>query len=65
MALIWKKLKKLLSATDYFNSASMLRFEKEDEYKTITGGIISLAIIVVITVAFTKEILITLERTSI
>ncbi len=65
MALIWKKLKKLLSASDYFNSANMLRFEKEDEYKTITGGIVSLAIIVVITVAFTKEILITLERTSI
>ncbi len=60
MTVIWKKMKKLLSASDYFNSRNMLRFEKEDEYKTITGGIISLAIIVVIVVAFTKEILITL-----
>jgi hypothetical protein len=65
MAQIWKKVKNVLSATDYFNSSNMLRFENEDDYKTITGGIISLAIIVVIIVAFTSEILITLARTSI
>ena len=65
MVQIWKKMKKVLSATDYFNSSNMLRFENEDDYKTITGGIISLAIIIVIIVAFTSEILITLQRTSI
>ena len=65
MAQIWKKVKKVLSATDYFNSSNMLRFENEDDYKTITGGIISLAIIAVIIVSFTSEILITLQRTSI
>ena len=55
---------KFLSATDYFNSSSMLRFENENDYKTITGGIISVAIIVTIIVSFTSEILVTLERTS-
>ena len=60
MLKIWKIMKKVLSATDYFNSSNMLRFENEDDYITITGGIISIAIIIVIVIAFTSEILVTI-----
>jgi hypothetical protein len=50
---------------DFFNSFQLLRYEKETEYRTFTGGLISVAIIATIVIAFASMILDTLNRSSI
>lgn len=44
-----------------FYASDMLRYEKEGEYSTITGGIISVGIIIAILVGFASMILDTLD----
>jgi hypothetical protein len=50
---------------DFFNSFQMLRFEKETEYRTFTGGLISVGIIITIIIAFASMIIDTVNRTTI
>lgn len=57
---LWVNLKKLIKATDFFYSTELLRYDDELEYKTLTGGFVSLAIIITITVGFANMILDTL-----
>jgi hypothetical protein len=45
-------MKNLIKYNDLFYSAEIIQFENSTKYKTVTGGFISLAIIVTICVAF-------------
>ena len=60
-----EKVKNLLKMADFFNSFQMLRFQKETEYRTFTGGLISIGIIITIIVAFASMIINTVNRTII
>ncbi len=62
---ILKKIEDVVKKTDFFYSKEMLRYDDDEDYKTLTGGIISLGIIVAIVVGFASMILSTLNRTSI
>ena len=55
------RIKQLVRAADFFYSTEMLRYDQDLQYKTLTGGIISLAIIVTIFVGFANMILNTLN----
>lgn len=57
-----KGFKNLIKMGDFFNSYQMLRYQKETEYRTLTGGIISIAIITTIIIAFASMILDTINR---
>lgn len=58
-------LREAITINDFFYSTQLFRFKKEPEYRTFTGGIFSLGIIIVIIVAFASMILSMLERTTI
>ncbi len=62
---ILKGIKRLIYQTDMFCSSQLLRYNSETQYKTMTGGLLSLAIIIVIIVGFANMISDTLQRTSI
>jgi hypothetical protein len=51
--------------SDFFNSSQMLRFQNENEFRTLTGGIISIGIIITIIVSFASMILDTLNLSTI
>lgn len=57
-------LKDLIEMNDFFYSTQLLRFKKEGEYRTLTGGILSIGIIVVIVVGFANMIMDTLKRNT-
>jgi hypothetical protein len=50
---------------DLFYASEMLRFDKELEYRSITGGIFSMAIIVAVLVGFASMIIDTLALNTI
>jgi hypothetical protein len=50
---------------DLFYATEMLRFDKEMEYRSITGGLFSLAIIVAVLVGFANMIIDTLALNTI
>jgi hypothetical protein len=50
---------------DLFYATEMLRFDKEMEYRSITGGLFSLAIIVAVLVGFASMIVDTLSLNTI
>lgn len=50
---------------DMFYSTQMLRYRKDKQYSTITGGLVSLAIIVMVVAGFFSMIWQTLNRTAI
>lgn len=54
-------LKRFVKAFDLFFSTVQLRYNEELEYKTITGGIFSLAVLTTILVGFAAMILNTFE----
>ena len=58
-------LKKLITKVDFFYSTEIIRFKGEAEYKTLTGGVCSIFIIVILLYAFWSMILGTMERTTI
>ncbi len=60
-----KRIKNLIKSNDLFYSSEMLRYENELEYKSLTGGILSLALIVTILVGFANMIILTMQRESI
>ena len=51
--------------TDFFYSTQLLRFQKEGEYRTFTGGLLSIGIIVAIIVGFANMIMDTLNKGTI
>ena len=51
--------------TDFFNSFQMLRYEQETQYRTFTGGVISIGVIITIVIAFASMIINTVDRTTI
>jgi len=61
MPIVFERLKSLVVNADFFYSTKLLRYEEENEYKTFTGGAISLGIIVTITIGFASMILNTLN----
>ena len=48
-----------------FYSTELLRYQSNKDYRTVTGGIISLSIILMITLGFATMIIDTLNKTSI
>ena len=60
-----KTLRNLLiaiSKADFFNSTQLLRYDKQNDYRTLTGGFISLAIVAIIIVGFANMIMDTFTR---
>jgi hypothetical protein len=43
----------------------MLRYENELEYKSVTGGLISLALVVTVLIGFANMIILTMQRENI
>lgn len=62
---IFKKIEGLVKKIDFFYSTEMLRYDEDEDYKTFTGGIISLGIVTAILIGFASMILSTLDQTSI
>lgn len=60
-----EKIKSVVKATDFFYSTDMLRYEEDVEYRTVTGGIFSIAIIITTFIGFASMIIDTINRTSI
>lgn len=54
--------KNVIKKSDLFYSSEMLRYENELEYKSLTGGIISLALIITVIVGFANMIILTMQR---
>jgi hypothetical protein len=48
-----------------FDSSEMLRFNSDERYKTVTGGIITLTIVIVVVVGLASMIGQTVNRTAI
>jgi len=57
---ILQYMKNLLLHTDFFYSSEILRYEGQTQYKTITGGILSLMIIVAVISGFFSMIISTM-----
>ena len=62
---ILQKIGKLASMVDFFNSSQLMRLDKESDYRTITGGVMSIALITTILIAFNDMIGDTLNRNTI
>ena len=58
-------LKEAVEMSDFFYSTKLLRFQKDGEYHTVTGGILSIGIIIIIIVGFANMIISTVNRTTI
>ena len=63
--MILKNLSRMIEKVDFFNSSQLLRYKKENDYRTFTGGFISLGIIVVISLGFSNMIIDTLTLKSV
>lgn len=59
------KLKNFIKMNDFFHSIQFLRYEKENDYRTFTGGLISLVIITVILIGFAQMIISTFNLSTI
>ena len=62
---ILETLKNVACSIDMFYSSEMLRYENKKEYKTITGGLVTISIVVMVIVGFANMISDTLNRTAI
>ena len=62
---VLKTLKSLIYKLDMFCSSELLRYNADTQYKTLTGGILSFAIVCVIAGGFFNMILDTLDRVAI
>mgnify|MGYP000870840379 CR=1 FL=1 len=58
-------VKKAICYVDMFYSTELLRYESNKDYRTVTGGIISLSIILMISLGFASMIIDTLNKTTI
>jgi hypothetical protein len=59
------RVRNLIKRSDLFYSNEMLRYENELEYKSVTGGIISLALVVTVLIGFANMIILTMQRENI
>ncbi len=62
---ILEQIKRIVTSIDMFYSSQMLRYDNDTEYKTVTGGIITISIVVLVTVGFMSMISDTFNRTAI
>lgn len=62
---VLKKLQKAIEQVDMFCSSELLRYNSETQYKTLTGGLFSISIIIFIVIGFASMISDTLNRTTI
>jgi len=53
---IFSKAIELIKSSDQFHSSELLRYKGDSQYKTLTGGIISLITIIAIIIAFMSMI---------
>lgn len=60
-----EKIKNVVKMSDFFNSFQMLRYQQEAQYRTVTGGIMSIAVIITIIIAFASMISDTVNRITI
>jgi hypothetical protein len=60
-----KILKETLYKTDFFASTELLRFRGDADNKTLTGGFVSLAMIIAILVTFASMIITTINKVMI
>lgn len=60
-----QKIKQIVYQFDLFYSEQLFRCNANTQYKTLTGGLLSLALIIAISIGFTSMISDTLNRTSI
>ena len=51
-----KRIKELIKMSDIFYSSELLRYEKQNQFQTLTGGILSIAIWTTIAVSFTSMV---------
>lgn len=58
-------LRDSIKLNDLFYSTEMLRFDKEMEYRSVTGGLFSLGIIIAVLVGFASMIIDTLALNTI
>lgn len=60
-----KKIKDVIKMNDIFYSSELLRYEKQNQFQTLTGGIFSIAIWITIAVSFASMVFETFQMTSI
>ena len=60
-----KKLKGFLSTFDFFADQKLLTYHDESEYKTATGGFVTLSIFTVIIILVTTEALLLVQRQNV
>lgn len=53
-------LRNLIKMNDLFYAREMLRYDKELEYRSVTGGLLSLGIIIAVIIGFASMIINTL-----
>ena len=63
--MILKNFSRMIEKVDFFNSSQFMRYKKENDYRTFTGGFISLGIIVVIFLSLANMIIDTLSLKSV
>ena len=63
--MFFKEFRNIVKRSDLFYSNEMLRYENELEYKSLTGGILSIALIVTVLVGFANMIILTMQRENI
>ena len=65
MMKIGRGVRELLYKLDFFYQSNFLRYKDEAEYNTITGGIISFTIILLVTITFSGKVSQTLSKINI
>lgn len=60
-----KTFKRLIYQLDMFCSSELMRYQSETQYKTLTGGLLSLLIIGVVVGGFASMVADTLQRVTI
>ncbi len=54
---ILKKISSLIKINDIFYSSELLRYEKENQFQTVTGGLLSIDIWVTVIVSFASMVI--------
>lgn len=65
MGRMMQKAKRFLKCFDFFNTKNLLRFEDQPEYKSVSGAVVSITLIIIFMVIFTNTVLGTLNMTEI
>jgi len=62
---IFDKIKKIILKCDLFCTTEFFRYDEEPEYRTYTGALCSITIVLFFITVFTNVILITLSKSEI